>query len=256
MKIFYDVDTQHDFMDKGGALYVPGAEEIKPNLKRLTDYADKKRIPIIGSVDVHFGTEEYKDREGEMKKWGGPFPDHCIAGSMGSDKIDETSRFTSEYHSHAPLVELERYIPNNLDAKIDAISFENSVSNIKEHTLDSHFFEKQSYDVFTNPNFEVFLQAVDIKEAVVYGVATDYCVKAAVIGMQQRGIQCYVVEDAIAAVTPKTGKSALEEMVKSGAKLIKTEDVLKNKMRWKEISKKEHFHEILVEWMKKNPKKR
>jgi len=32
---------------------------------------------------------------------------------------------------------------------------------------------------------------------VVYGVATDFCVKAAVLGMQKRGVQCYVVEDAI-----------------------------------------------------------
>ena len=35
--IFWDVDTQVDFMLPGGKLYVPGAEKLIPNLKRLTD---------------------------------------------------------------------------------------------------------------------------------------------------------------------------------------------------------------------------
>ena len=34
--IFWDVDTQHDFMDPDGKLYVQGAELIKPKLEQLT----------------------------------------------------------------------------------------------------------------------------------------------------------------------------------------------------------------------------
>ena len=67
-------------------------------------------------------------------------------------------------------------------------------------------------------------------KAVVYGVATDYCVKAAVIGMQQRGIQCYVVEDAIAGVSPDSTKEAIWKMLEAGAKFVKTEDVLSGKV--------------------------
>ena len=88
------------------------------------------------------------------------------------------------------------------------------------------YFEKQSYDVFTNPAFPWFLDMAKITEAVVYGVATDYCVKAAVLGMQQRGIQCYVVEDAIKGVAQDTTKSALEEMAQTGAKFVTTQQVL------------------------------
>lgn len=235
MRIFYDVDTQHDFISKRGVLYTPGAEEIKPNLKRLTDYADEIKIPIIGSVDNHFGTEEYKHREGELKRWGGRFADHCMAGTIGQKKIAQTRR--SDY-IRGDEVPAEEFIPHTLDDRVDDRKInevKRKAENIKEVYSSrwyGTFFEKQSFDVFTNPNFEAFLKIADVKEAVVYGVATDYCVKAAVLGMQKRGIQCYVVEDAIAAVTPETGKSALEEMVKSGAKLIKTKDVLENKMEW------------------------
>ena len=37
--IFWDVDTQYDFMKADGKLYVPDAEQLIPNLRKLTDYA-------------------------------------------------------------------------------------------------------------------------------------------------------------------------------------------------------------------------
>jgi len=92
------------------------------------------------------------------------------------------------------------------------------------------YFEKQSYDVFTNPNLEVFLERASVTEAIVYGVATDYCIKAAVIGMQERGIQCYVVEDAIKGITPEGEAKAIEEMKSNGAKFITTQQVLEDRL--------------------------
>ena len=65
MRIFYDVDTQNDFMNSSGALYVPGAEEIKENLRELAGYAVNKGMPVIASVDRHFGTEKYAKREAD-----------------------------------------------------------------------------------------------------------------------------------------------------------------------------------------------
>ncbi len=92
MRIFYDVDTQNDFMNSNGALYVPGAESLKENIRLLTEYARAKKIKIAGSVDRHFGTEKYKEREGELHRWGGPFPDHCMVGTKGELKINETRK--------------------------------------------------------------------------------------------------------------------------------------------------------------------
>jgi len=216
MRVFYDVDTQNDFMNKNGALYVPGAESIKQNLKKLTEFARKNNIPIIGSVDRHFGTLEYKEREKELQRWGGPFPDHCMDGTQGAKKIEETSCD-------------EIYIAHRLDNRVDETELIRAIYKVFKDKRGKKglFFEKQSYDVFTNPAFCAFFDIVKIREAVVYGVATDYCVKAAVLGMQKRGIQCYVVVDAIKGVSPDTTRSALEEMVNAGAKFVTTKQVLK-----------------------------
>ena len=37
--VFWEVDAQADFMLPGGKLYVPGAEKLLPNIRRLTDAA-------------------------------------------------------------------------------------------------------------------------------------------------------------------------------------------------------------------------
>ena len=177
MRIFYDVDTQNDFMNKDGALYVPEAESIRENIRLLTEHARTKKIKIAGSVDAH----SENDPEFEI------FPPHCVKGTEGQKKI----------------------IPS-MPGEI--------------------YFKKQHYDIFTNPEFSAFLKQIKVIEAIVYGVATDYCVKAAVLGMQMRNVQCYVVEDAIKGVDPKTTKGALEDMAKNGAEFIKTKDILEGKI--------------------------
>ncbi len=46
-QVFLDMDTQVDFMLPTGSLYVPGAETIIPNLKKLMDYARERSIPVV-----------------------------------------------------------------------------------------------------------------------------------------------------------------------------------------------------------------
>lgn len=235
MRVFYDVDTQNDFMNKNGALYVPDAETIKPNLQLLTEYAKDKKIPILGSVDVHYGAEQIKDREGELARWGGPFPDHCMQGTYGQKKIDVTSHIG--FSARDAMTDRAFYAPHYSKREITE-KLVNTLVGLARGKVEQCrfipktpvFIEKQHYDVFTNPITEKLLAQAGVKEAVVYGVATDYCVKAAVLGMQQRGIQTYVVEDAIKGVFPETTKTALEEMLAAGAKLVTTKDVLEGRL--------------------------
>lgn len=256
--IFFDVDTQNDFMDRDGALYVPGAEEIRWNLANLTFYAGEKNILVLGSMDNHFGTKEYKHRESELQRWGGPFPDHCIDGTWGQWKIGETilnilhsdvwidmyinnlAFYDIKPREHIPKYVLEQWkVIGVLEERLKEIETGNfnfgigeilkEIKKIENGELSGIYFEKQSYDVFSNPVTEKVLEKARIKKAIVYGVATDYCVKAAVLGMQARGIQTYVVKDAIKGVSPETTKKALKEMTKAGAKFVKTSDVLEGK---------------------------
>src|SRR6266403_896448 len=78
--IFWDVDTQVDFMLPGGKLYVPGAEKLIPNLKQLTDAAREGRVFIIGDACTH----TLDDPEFER------FPPHCVRGTPGAEIIPET----------------------------------------------------------------------------------------------------------------------------------------------------------------------
>jgi len=266
--IFYDVDTQNDFMNKNGALYVPNAELIKTNLAKLTRYACEQGIPIFGSVDRHFGTPEYKEREAELTQNGGPFPNHCMDKTDGQLKIKETemcAELTTVYevntgfinnpltgkavylHTKEGKICLERrktlhqsailaykditaFIKKNISWKCsDPFAFR---IESEEFMTSGIFFEKQHYDVATNPWFEKVMQAISPERAIVYGVATDYCVKAGALTLRKIGVpEVYVVTDTIRGITPEGSKKALEEMIEAGVKLTTLEDVLRGKRK-------------------------
>ncbi len=224
--IFWDEDTQRDFMDANGALYVSDAESIKPNLLRLTDYARQNNIFVLGSVDRHFGTKEFSDVESELSRNGGPFPDHCMDGTTGQWRIYQTILSRAPSIGSLDGYSTAFYIPNFSGSEIDDELINEGLKKLNELPQRGIYFEKQNYDVFSNPNVKPFLERAKVSSAIVYGVATDYCVKAAVLGMQNLGIQTYVVSDAIKGVFPESTKKALEEMVQAGAKLVSTDDVI------------------------------
>lgn len=261
--IFYDVDTQNDFMNKNGALYVPNAESIKPNLENLTKYACEQSIPIFGSVDRHFGTKTYKERELELSKWGGPFPEHCMDETEGQQKINETiliREFNTNSKTEKPdefyrvetfFVENPLFFKEDQKFNYDGRSF-NSLNEVIDrifsvfprivknthpfHTLSANgnidystpgiFFEKQSYEVTTNPYFDKVMEAVKPEKVFVYGVATDYCVRAAVKGLVKHAKEVYVITDTIKGISEEGIKETFEEWKRIGVKLTTTKEVL------------------------------
>jgi nicotinamidase/pyrazinamidase len=74
--VFFDIDTQIDFMFPAGALYVPGAETILDRVAALNRYAIEHGIPLISTMDAHFEN----DVEFEI------YPHHCVAGTLGQRK--------------------------------------------------------------------------------------------------------------------------------------------------------------------------
>lgn len=204
--IFWDVDTQYDFMRADGKLYVPDAEHIIPNLKRLTDYAHGHGIRIVASADDH--VEGHRELSGQPN-FKDTFPLHCMRGSSGQKKIPETSLGD-------PLV-IE---PDPRDPKVLA----DLVRGYPGHIL----FHKHWFDVFTNPNVLPVVDALAPEDIVLYGVALDVCNRYAIEGFLQHrpGIRLFAVTDAMKPIDRDVGEQMLRDWGDEGVRLVKTSEVV------------------------------
>jgi nicotinamidase-related amidase len=61
---------------------------------------------------------------------------------------------------------------------------------------------------------------------VVYGVATEYCVLRAAMGLLRTGAPVSLVTDAIAAVKPEDGARALDQFTAAGGTLTTISEVI------------------------------
>jgi len=204
--LFWDVDTQVDFMLQSGKLYVPGSEEIIPALRRLTDYAHGHGIRILASADDHVaGHRELS----ATPDWRETFPEHCMRGTAGQQKIPATEL-------HNPLViEPAPEDPAALDRRVRA--------HHGDLLLLKHWF-----DVFSNPNLLPALDAMRPARIVLYGVALDVCDKYAVEGLlrERPGIPLTVVTDAVRAIDPAAGSALLESWKGRGVRLATAAEIL------------------------------
>ena len=70
--VFFDIDTQIDFLYPAGALYVPGAERIVPAIANLNRHAPF----VISTMCAH------SEDDPEFKA----FPHHCVVDTVGQRK--------------------------------------------------------------------------------------------------------------------------------------------------------------------------
>jgi len=204
--VFWDVDTQVDFMRADGKLYVPDSESIIPVLGRLTDCAHAHRIRIIASSDDHVtGHRELST----APDWKETFPDHCMRGTPGQEKIPETAL-------RHPL----RIEPEPQDAA--AIG-----ARARGHDGDILFL-KHWFDVFTNPNVLPVLNALAPARIVLYGVALDVCDRYAVEGLLKHrpDIRLALVTDAVRAIHDDQSAGLLRDWERRGVQLVTSAQVL------------------------------
>lgn len=204
--IFWDVDTQYDFMKADGKLYVPDAEHIIPNLKRLTDYAHGHGIRIVASADDHAPGHRELSQSPNFKD---TFPPHCMHGTPGQKKIPETAL-------RDPLViEPAREGPARLAERVGA------------HRGDI-LFHKHEFDVFTNPNVLPVVDALAPEDVVLYGVALDVCDRYAIEGFLQHrpNIRLFAVTDAMKPIDRDAAEQMLKEWGEEGVRLVKTSEVV------------------------------
>ena len=205
-RVFWDVDTQMDFMLPDGKLYVPGAETIADNLRRLTDFAHANGIRIVASSDNHdlddaelSDTPDFKDT----------FPPHCLRGTPGQARIPQTAL------DNPLLIEPEE--------KASALP-----DLLQNHAGDI-LFHKHWFDVFTNPHVSPVVDALSITDVVLYGVALDVCVACAVEGLLQRhpGLALNVVEDAVRGIDEDGRDALLGRWQARGVTITNTDTVLR-----------------------------
>jgi nicotinamidase/pyrazinamidase len=200
--VFWDVDTQYDFMHADGKLYVPESEQIIPNLKRLTDYAHARGIRIVASADDHVpGHRELSSNP----DWRETFPEHCMRGTRGQAKIGETGL-------RDPLV-----IEPGAE---DPASLADSV---RAHEGDL-LFHKHWFDVFTNENVGPVLDILAPHTVVLYGVAQDVCVRHAIDGFLARRppLALYAVSDAMKPIDRNVARRLLDDWAAQGVHIVTT----------------------------------
>ena len=194
--VFWDIDTQHDFMDRDGKLPVPAARLIVPNLARLTQFAAEHGIPVVATADAHPpGDPEFEE-----------FGEHCVPGTHGQRRIQETR------------------LPDCETA--GAQGLEDQVARLRSGELSQLVVEKRALDVFTVPLADAVLSALRPDRIIVYGVATEYCVRAEVLSLAERGHAVTVVTDAVKAIGEEAGHRAMREMQEAGAEMADTDTVL------------------------------
>jgi nicotinamidase/pyrazinamidase len=193
--VFWEVDAQIDFMIPGGNLYVPGAENIIPNINRLVNEARNNLVFLISSGDAHAPDDpEFKT-----------FPPHCVKGTRGAGIIAEG------------LAAKRLTIPNDA-----AFALPTNLNEYQQVIL-----EKQTLDVFQNPKAGELVQRLGPNvEYVVFGVVTEYCVNCAVNGLLQHGNKVAIVLDAIETLKSEEGRRTLQELEARGARLISTDQAI------------------------------
>src|SRR4030081_160475 len=184
--ILWCVDAQKDFMLPGGKLYVPEAEKLLPNIRRLVDVARDGRAFLVSHGCFHIADDpEFKT-----------FPPHCVKGTAGAD-----------------------FVPEALSEDYVQVSNEPGTS-LPENFLRNQqiILEKQTLDIFESRHANALLERLDRNaQFVVFGVVMEYCVRFAAKGLLERKRKVAVVRDAIETLNSEAGNPTRSELATVGA---------------------------------------
>ena len=194
--VLWAVDLQSDFMDPHGKLYVPGAERLLPNIRRLIQAARDGKAFLVSHGCFH--TQD----DPEFAK----FPPHCIHGTAGSEFLPEL------------LTEKAARVRNHRDDRLP--------EDLSQHS--QILLEKQTLDIFETHHADTVVKRLGKDpQFFVFGVVTEYCVRLAAKGLLERGRRVAIVSDAIETLNPEEGKRTIAELKALGAELISTDEALR-----------------------------
>jgi nicotinamidase/pyrazinamidase len=194
------VDIQADFTElRNGSLAVPGTdiEYIDLVLSRTQEYKDQG-LPIVATRDYHPedhisfftshpGTQPFQlvTVEGrDQVLW----PPHCVQGTPGVEIL------------------LPRELITRIISKGDATSQE-SYSGFKD-------------DAGRETGLKQLLNELGVKHIIVYGIATDYCVRHTALHALEADFEVTVILGLSRGVSPDTTQAAVEEIKARGATVV------------------------------------
>ncbi len=184
------VDVQNDFCE-GGSLAVPGGAEVAFRINGLVhswheaEPADRGYAVVVATRDHHIDPgDHFSDEPDFLDSW----PRHCVVGTDGA-----------AFH------------PNLDPQPFDAVFLKG------EHAAAYSGFEGRDPDGI---GLAAWLQAHDIDEVDICGIATDYCVLQSGLDALKAGFTTRVLTNFIAGVAPETSRAALEELRAAGVELL------------------------------------
>ena len=190
-------DIQNDFCP-GGALAVPGGNEVIPVVNAISPRFDK----VVATQDWHpsghmsFAKAQGKnpydiiDLDGQKQVL---WPEHCVSGTVGAD-----------FHRDLDLREVDLILRKGTNPRIDSYSA---------------FLEN---DKKTETGLHHYLRGVGVGNLYLCGLATDYCIYFSAIDAVKLGFQVTVLLDASRGVDVPAGNvnRTVEEMRGKGVRIL------------------------------------
>ncbi len=203
------VDVQGDFTKlKNGSLAVEGTDEaylkaVEENTKKLKDAG----FPIFATQDWHpknhasFFTNHKGKKAFEVIKLHGKdqvlWPPHCVQKTPGAEILLDKKLFKA-------------VVKKGMDAQYD------SYSGFQD-------------DGGKKTDMDKLLKKEKINKVVVYGIATDYCVRATALDAVAAGYKVIMIKNLSRGVAPDTSQKAIEEMKGKGIAILDDLDLEKIK---------------------------
>lgn len=199
--LFWDVDTQYDFIVPDGRLYAKGAEEIIPIVSDLRAMALDNGCSIVASVDWHDpNNPEISDHPDFVKT----FPPHCVAGTPGAERVGYLG------HLSVDVVELDLRNPGELAELVQKEQFHIAI-------------HKEAISVFSNPNTVNLIESASPGMIVVFGAMLEFCVQDTLRGLARfPDVQLVLVKDATASLDPGVEARVLAELQRIGIEITES----------------------------------
>lgn len=204
MRALVLVDLQNDFLP-GGALAVREGDRVIPIANRLQHEVDL----VVATQDWHprdhasFASQHTGKRPGELITLEGLpqvlWPDHCVQLTHGA-----------AFAATLDTKRIAKILPKGMDRRVD--SYSGFFDNGRRH----------------DTGLADYLRLKGVRELLVCGLATDYCVKWTALDAAELGFDTFVVVDACRGVELNEGDvdDALDELEDAGVELVESDELL------------------------------